>query len=146
MGIADTIRPVYILVWVFGMYQSRRIGFTFAAILVVLLAACAPHATVSPPPVQNAPQSVSKTILQIPMRVLIKFKKPTSDSPQINGAIAASCNCQPIFLRMDRADILIYQITLLPGQVFADFERSMHQQAASLQIEFIEQDSVMQPQ
>lgn len=128
------------------MYQISRTRITLAAMLVTLLAACAPRATVSPPPAQNPPQPAAKAMPQIPMRVIVNFLQPTADNPQIQSAIALSCHCQPLFLRMDRADVLIYQITLPQGQTFADFEKSMLQQAASLQIEFIEQDIVMQTQ
>lgn len=80
------------------------------------------------------------------MRVLIKFLNPESDNPHISSAIAASCHCLPLFLRKDRADVLIYQVTLPQNLTFEDFEKSMRQQAVSLQIEFVEQDSIMQTQ
>lgn len=139
-------RKADVKLWVPDMYQTSRTRITFAAMLLTLLAACASRATVSPPPAQNPPQPVAKTIPQIPLRVIINFRQPTSDSPQIRSAIARSCHCEPLFLRMDRANVLIYQITLLPSQTFADFERAMRQQVASLEIEFIEQDRLMQHQ
>lgn len=84
--------------------------------------------------------------MQLPIRAIIYFQRPTADSKQLSASISKACRCQPVFFRQYRDEALIYELVLPQGYTFSSFEKTLMQNAAQLGIKAVEQDRIMQHQ
>lgn len=92
------------------------------------------------------PPNEGHNTMQLPIRAIIYFQRPTADSKQLSAAISKACRCQPVFFRQYRDEALIYELALPQGQTFVSFEKSLMQNAVQLGIKAVEQDRIMQHQ
>jgi OOP family OmpA-OmpF porin len=63
---------------------------------------------------------------QAPLQFSVFLHQPPPGNKQaLTAAIAKACLCQPIFVRMNGATSVIYQIELAPGLIFSDFKYNL---------------------
>lgn len=106
-----------------------------ALLLLSLFAGCA---------LGGAPLDVGNAVQ--PIRIIIRFQGAVPDSKPFGAAIARACLCQPIFLRPQGSDALIYEVVLVRGHGFAAFEQSLLEQAAQFGVRAVEEDRILRHQ
>lgn len=84
--------------------------------------------------------------MQTPIRVIICFQYPISDSAPLSNAISETCRCQLLFLRKYSDDALIYEITPTDASSFAAVAKMLMHHADRLGIKAVEQDRLMRHQ
>lgn len=84
--------------------------------------------------------------MQTPIRVIMYFQYPISDSAQLSNAIFETCRCQLLFLRKYSDDALIYEITPTEASTFAAVAKMLMNHADRLGIKTVEQDRIMRHQ
>lgn len=114
------------------VYQS-----TALLLLSFSLACCA--SPVSPPSKSTTPGEVRSSPART-IRAIISFQQAVANNRELTEAVAAACNCKPVFFRAMAGNALIYMIALPQEQDFAVFEKALMRDASRLGIIAVEQD------
>jgi opacity protein-like surface antigen len=99
----------------------------------------APQTVAPPMNPQDTPDSSGAT--QSTLRVIVHLKNPADgNKAELQNAIATACQCQPIFVRLQNHQEIIYQINLATGQSFSAFKATLLNGEAALGIQDIQQE------
>lgn len=118
--------------------ERIRVLQTSALLLLSFSLACC-ASPVSPPPKSATPGEVRSSPART-IRAIISFRQPVANSRELTEAVAAACNCKPVFFRAMAGNALIYVISLPQEQDFAVFGKTLLRDASRFGIVAVEQD------
>ncbi|MDP1635876.1 MAG: hypothetical protein Q8L69_14495 [Gallionellaceae bacterium] len=93
-----------------------------------------------PPSAKSTPPGEVRSPAGRTVRAIISFQLPVTSSMELTEAVAAACQCNPVYVRTMAGNALIYMISLPQGQGFPDFEKILMRDASRLGIVAVEQD------